>query len=79
MILEQVIHDWHAFRRGLCAADRKAFDRMMQCARQHAAAASNAARLNPTEALLMSILLEHEKVLEKLNADKHTDEENVRE
>ena len=66
MMLEHVINDWRAFRRGLRAHDRAAFDTMMNRARQHAAAASNAARLNPTEALLMAILVEHEKELERL-------------
>ena len=63
MILEHVIGDWGNFRRALRTHDRTAFDAMMTRARQHAAAASNAARLNPTEALLMAILLEHEKEL----------------
>jgi hypothetical protein len=66
MILEHVIHDWYPFRRALRANDKKAFDAMMLHARQHAAAASNAARLNPTEALLMAILVEHEKELREL-------------
>ncbi len=66
MILESVIHEWFAFRRGLRVSERYAFDRLMTRARQHAGAASNAARLNPTEALFMAILLEHEKELEQL-------------
>ncbi len=72
MILEHVIHDWHAFRRALRSGDRMAFDAMMLRARQHAAAASNAARLNPTEALFMAILVEHEKELSHLKAQNHT-------
>jgi hypothetical protein len=70
MILEHVISDWHAFRRALRARDRCAFDNMMTRAREHAAAASNAARLNPTEALFMAILLEHEKALERLSEER---------
>jgi hypothetical protein len=66
MILESVIHEWQAFRRGLRSADRQAFDKMMTRARRHAGAASNAARLNPTEALFMAILVEHERVLQEL-------------
>jgi hypothetical protein len=66
MILEHVISDWRAFRRALRVHDRDTFDSMMTRGRQHAAAASNAARLNPTEALFMAILLEHEKELEAL-------------
>jgi hypothetical protein len=66
MVLEHVIHDWHAFRRALRSHDRAAFDAMMLRARQHASAASNAARLNPSEALFMAILVEHERELEQL-------------
>ena len=66
MMLEHVISDWRTFRRALSMRDRTAFDTMMYRARLHAAAASNAARLNPTEALLMAILLEHENELEKV-------------
>jgi hypothetical protein len=72
MILEHVIHDWHAFRRALRSGDRAAFDAMMLRARQHAAAASNATRLNPTEALFMAILVEHEKELAQLKELNHT-------
>jgi hypothetical protein len=66
MILESVIHEWQTFRRALRTADRQAFDAMMNRARRHAGAASNAARLNPTEALFMAILVEHERVLMEL-------------
>jgi hypothetical protein len=66
MILEHVINDWRAFRRALQLHDRTEYDAMMMHAREHAAAASNAARLNPTEALFMAILLEHEKELAAL-------------
>ena len=66
MVLEHVIGDWRAFRRALRIRDRASFDNMMTHAREHAAAASNAARLNPVEALFMAILLEHEKELEVL-------------
>ncbi len=66
MVLEHVIGDWRAFRRALRIHDKAAFDAMMNRARLHAAAASNAARLNPLEALVMAILLEHEKELAQL-------------
>lgn len=66
MILEHVIGDWRSFRRALQLHDRRAFEAMMNHARVHAAAASNAARLNPTEALVMAILLEHQKELEQI-------------
>ena len=66
MVLEHVINDWRSFRRALRIHDRDAFDALMTHGREHAAAASNAARLNPSEALFMAILVEHEKALERL-------------
>jgi hypothetical protein len=39
----------------------------MKKARLHASAASNAARSNPTEAMFMAILVEHEKDIQNLN------------
>ncbi len=79
MVLEHVIGDWHAFRRALRTQDRDAFDALMHRARLHAAAASNASRLNPAEALFMAILVEHEKELSQLrgevkNTVKYNDE-----
>ena len=66
MVLEQEIARWNDYRRALRRHDREAFDDMMTDARRHASACSNAARLNPTESLLMSIILEHEKKLAEL-------------
>jgi hypothetical protein len=44
---------------------------MMKKARMHASAASNAARSNPTEAMVMAILVEHEKELAYLRSSKN--------
>lgn len=83
MILEHVINDWRAFRKALQLHDRAAYDAMMMHARGHAAAASNAARLNPTEPMLMAILLEHEKELGALKrklkelSNNHGDNDTV--
>ena len=64
-----MIGDWHAFRRALRTQDRDAFDALMHRARLHAAAASNASRLNPSEALFMAILVEHEKEINRLKTE----------
>jgi hypothetical protein len=66
MMLDELIDEWTAFRRALRAADRVAFDTMMTRARNHASACSNAVRLNPTEAMIMAIILEHERELAEL-------------
>jgi predicted CopG family antitoxin len=49
------------YRRALREKDREAFDRLLGKARQHASAASYAARLDPTDQAFLSILLEMEK------------------
>jgi hypothetical protein len=66
MVLESEIAEWSNFRRALRKQDRSTFDDMMTDARKHASACGNAVRLNPTEALLMAIILEHEKELTEL-------------
>ncbi len=65
-VLESIIKDWDRFRRALRKSERESFDRMMRHAREHSAAATMSARLNPTEALFMAVLLEHERTLEQL-------------
>jgi hypothetical protein len=67
MSIVQAFHhereSWGKFRRALGRSDREAFDRLFQHARQHAAEASYAARPTPFEAVVMAVLLEHEKAL----------------
>jgi hypothetical protein len=47
-------------------SDREAFDRMMDACRLHVMASGNATRPDPLEAMLISILLEHQLKLEVL-------------
>lgn len=61
--LESILNDWMDYRRALREKDRKAFDRLLDKARQHASAASYAAHLDPTALAILSILLETEKEL----------------
>jgi DNA repair ATPase RecN len=65
-VLEELIAEWEAFRKALRKQDREAFDRLMEKARTHASAASYDARLDPSESLFMSILVELEHELEEL-------------
>jgi hypothetical protein len=65
-ILEAIIGEWKGFRKALRSEDRKAFDRLMIKARKHASAASYEARLDTTEAIFMSMILEIEKELEAI-------------
>jgi hypothetical protein len=48
--------------------DRQAFDKMMDCCRLHASAGGQAARADPVEVMFMSILLEHQRRLESIEA-----------
>ncbi|HDS44902.1 MAG TPA: hypothetical protein ENN68_02200 [Methanomicrobia archaeon] len=67
-VLEELIADWERFRKALRKEDREAFDRLMAKARTHASAASYDARVDPSESLFMSILVELERELEALRA-----------
>lgn len=66
MVMEDVIRDWDSFKQALRREDRRLFEQLMQKGRRHASAASYAIRSHPTESLLMSILLEMEKDLDRL-------------
>lgn len=68
MQLRAIRREWDAYRRALRYADQAHFDRLFEHADAHADAAGH---LNPTEPLppiLVSMLLEHEKRLARLEA-----------
>jgi len=71
LLLERVEAEWRDYRRSLTPAEQAAFDGLFQKARAHASAATNQARLDPFEAILMSILLEHEMELRRLRQRVH--------
>jgi hypothetical protein len=60
---------WAPFRRALRAQDRGAFDRLFAAARYYAAVASYASRPVPFEAILLSMLLEAMKAIQRLEAE----------
>lgn len=64
--LEQEIAQWAPFRRALRRKDRESFDRLFALVKRHMAEAANAARPVPFDALVMSIVLEHQKAIESL-------------
>ena len=66
MVMDDVIQDWDKFKQALRREDRRLFEQLMQKGRRHASAASYATRFHPTESLLMSILLELKKDLDRL-------------
>ena len=66
--LEQAFQKCAKFRRALRKEDQEAFDALFGAAKYHVAPASYASQLNPTEAIFLSILLEHQKALDTLTA-----------
>jgi tellurite resistance protein len=66
--LEDAIKRWDGYRKALRLEEREAFDRMMDACRLHSSASGQATRPEPLEAMFMSILLEHQRKLESLEA-----------
>jgi hypothetical protein len=57
---------WKIFRQGLNKKDKKMFDQMLDYSKLYNSAGSNACRPQLIHPILISILLEHYKQLEKL-------------
>ncbi len=57
---------WLKFRRALRREDQAHFDRLFELARLHLQAGVYASQPWPLEAMLLSMLLEHEKVISRL-------------
>jgi hypothetical protein len=66
--LEDAIKRWDGYRKALRRDEREAFDRMLDSCRLHASAGGHAVRPDPLEAMFMSILLEHQRRLDSLEA-----------
>lgn len=65
-IVEAERSRWQKFRRALRKADQKHFDQLFEQARLHTQAGAYASQPWPMEAILMSMLLEHQKALAAL-------------
>lgn len=70
--LEHEIKSWDEFRRGLKPEEREIFDAMMNYARIHADAGSLAARPELTQVVFMSMLIEQQKEIKKLQEQVKT-------
>ena len=66
MALDRELQRWSGFARALRKEDRAAFDQMMDACRNYASAGSNATRPVIFESVVMSILLHHQKTLNRL-------------
>ena len=67
-VLEREYQDWKKFRRGLRREDQAILDHLFDLARLHVQAGVYASRPWPLETILISILIEQEKVLTGLRA-----------
>jgi hypothetical protein len=64
--LEEELSTWRDFRRALGKEDREVLDRLFRYAKRHIAEASCAARPVPFDALVMTVLIEQQKEIERL-------------
>jgi hypothetical protein len=65
-VLEKARGRWKEFRKALSKESQEAFDRLFDRAKFHTAAAVYMAHPCPLETILLSIILEHEKMLEDI-------------
>ena len=65
-VLEAEFESWNKFRRALRREDQDAMDALFAAAKFHVAAMVYASRLTPLEAILMGILVEHQKTIAQL-------------
>ncbi len=69
LALDTEIQSWSGFIKTLRADDRSAFEQMTDACRNHASAGSNATRPEIFEPMVMSILLEQQKKLNRLEKE----------
>ena len=69
MALDREMQRWSGFARALRKEDRAAFDQMMDACRNYASASSNATRPVIFESMVMSILLNQQKILNRLEKE----------
>lgn len=69
MALDREVQRWSGFARALRKEDRAAFDRLMDVCRSYASAGSNATRPVLFEAMVMSILLDQQKLFNRLEKE----------
>ncbi len=62
-VLEKERGDWKEFRKRLSKENQEAFDRLFDRAKFHTYAAVYMSHPWPMETILLSIILEHEKIL----------------
>jgi hypothetical protein len=66
LALDTEVQTWNGFAKALRTDDKEAFEQMIDACRNHASAGSNATRPEMFEPMVMSILLEQQKKLTRL-------------
>lgn len=69
MALDREVQRWSGFARALRKEDRAAFEQLIDICRNYASAGSNATRPVLFEAMVMSVLLHQQKLLNKLEKE----------
>jgi hypothetical protein len=69
MVLDREVQRWSGFARALRKEDRVVFEQLIDICRNYASAGSNATRPVLFEAMIISILLDQQKTLNKLTKD----------
>jgi hypothetical protein len=69
LALDTEIQSWNGFVKALRVDDKEAFEQLTDACRNHASAGSNATRPEMFEPMVMSILLEQQKRLNRLEKE----------
>jgi hypothetical protein len=69
LALDTEIQSWNGFVKALRTDDKEAFEQLTDACRNHASAGSNATRPEMFEPMVMSILLEQQKRLNRLEKE----------
>jgi hypothetical protein len=69
LALDLELQTWNGFAQALRTDDKEAFEQMTDACRNHASAGSNATRPEVFESMVMSILLEQQKRLTRLERE----------
>ena len=67
--LDKEVQRWSGFARALRRGDRDVFEQLIDICRNYASAGSNATRPVMFEAMVMCILLEQQKMMNRLKKD----------
>jgi NADH:ubiquinone oxidoreductase subunit C len=74
--LDKEVQRWSGFARALRKEDRKTFEQLMDICRNYASAGSNATRPVMFEAMVMGILVEQQKTLNRLKKESASTKSN---